>query len=92
MSQAHCLASTPYTTGARRYPLSYTLSGSFVWPDMGTLLYQGIFGYAWSSTPVNDGATYNFYVDNRTIAPQHNVDGRGLGIPLLVFLTYFDIM
>ncbi|MBQ3469679.1 hypothetical protein IJH16_01770 [Candidatus Saccharibacteria bacterium] len=69
-----------YSTSARRYPLSYVLSGYYYWRD-GTLLYQDSGGFWWSTAAYNDSEAYNLNMYSSNLGPQgHHIKARGLAL------------
>ena len=64
------------STKARRYPLSYILSGSYSWGS-GQLDNHGVVGYWWSATAKSSANTYYLYVSNSSgLGPQGNYDNN----------------
>ncbi|MBR5408910.1 hypothetical protein IK112_03160, partial [Candidatus Saccharibacteria bacterium] len=51
-----------YSTGARRYPLSYVFSGEYYWGN-GDLYGQNSVGYWWSTAAYSDSNAYHLYMN-----------------------------
>ncbi|MBR5408800.1 hypothetical protein IK112_02515 [Candidatus Saccharibacteria bacterium] len=58
-------------TSARRYPLSYVMSGDYYWygDDGGWLGYQNEFIFAWTSTTTDSAKAINLGVHNNNLNP-----------------------
>ena len=62
---------SPTPPNARRYPLSYVLSGLYRWGN-GGLDDQGSSGYWWSSAAGSDSSAYNLGMNSSDLNPQGN--------------------
>ena len=69
-----------YSTGARRYPLSYVYSGTYSW-GVGDLYNQGSVGYGMSTTAQSDRGAYFLSVHSGGLVPQGN-DSKTYSLPL----------
>ena len=59
------------STKARRYPLSYILSGYYTWL-YDELRNQAVYGVYWSSTAGSSTNAYYLRIDNSGLSPQTN--------------------
>ncbi|MBR5408557.1 hypothetical protein IK112_01250 [Candidatus Saccharibacteria bacterium] len=60
-----------YSTGARRYPLSYVFSGGYSWGG-GYLSNQDSNGAWWSTVAYSDSSAYNLLMNSSYLDPQDN--------------------
>ena len=74
-----------YSTGARRYPLSYVYSGTYSW-GVGDLYNQGSVGYGMSTTAQSDRGAYFLSVHSGGLVPQGN-DSKTYSLPLCCVST-----
>ena len=66
---------------ARRYPLSYVMSGQYWWDD-GQLRYQGNNGYAHTATAYTVSDNYFLGIYGGTALAPQNIAGKTFGFPL----------
>ena len=69
------------STTARRYPLSYVLSGYYYWGD-GTLYFQGSYGRWWSTTASSGSYAYALLMGSSDLYPQNKNGNVAGGFPL----------
>ncbi|MBQ3469474.1 hypothetical protein IJH16_00660 [Candidatus Saccharibacteria bacterium] len=70
----------PTPPNARRYPLSYVISGRYDWSN-GNLYYQDSVGNWWSTTAYSGSNAYNLYMNSSSLGPQSN-NTKAHGFPL----------
>ena len=70
------------STSARRYPLSYVLSGQYYWAE-GSLLGQNEYG-GWQSTTANSSNSYVYflYISNNSLLSQGDEGHKPSGLSL----------
>ena len=73
------------STIARRYPLSYVLSGRYFWNTIAgggydKLDFQGTYGFWWTSAPISATGAYSMGINSGGLAARE--DGKAAGFPL----------
>ncbi len=83
----HATRFSYYSTGARRYPLSYVYSGLYYWGN-GGLFHQNSNGRWWSTTAYSDSGAYYLYMDSSGLHPQSNINkANGLALRCVSYST-----
>ena len=76
----HATRFSSHSTGARRYPLSYVLSGLYLWSN-GNLYDQDSYGRWWSTAAYSGSNAYHLSMLSSNLDPQSNLN-KAYGFPL----------
>ena len=74
-------AASPIPHYARRYPLSYVLSGFYGWYNS-NLLFQGEAGYWWSATAYSTDNANSLTMNSSNLTPFQDYRSKPAGFPL----------